>query len=65
MNHMKLTSIIPFIIVLMILVAAMYPSAEMVLATMLFSGIIVFVQVISVLKGEPSEAPDPIDIPEN
>jgi ABC-type microcin C transport system permease subunit YejE len=65
MEHMRLTRIIPFIIILMLLVAAMYPTAEMILGIMLFSGLIVFVQVIAVLKGEHTEAPDPIDIPEN
>ena len=63
MNYMKLTAIIPFIIALMILLAAMYPTPEMILAIMLLSGLIVFIQVISVLKGEPVEAKDPIDIP--
>lgn len=63
MDHMKLTRIIPFVIVLMLLVAAMYPTAEVVLGIMLFSGVIVFVQVISVLKGDPADAPDSIDVP--
>ncbi|NNF36006.1 MAG: hypothetical protein HKN68_17995 [Saprospiraceae bacterium] len=63
MDHMKLTRIIPFVIVLMLLVAAMYPTAEVILGIMLFSGLIVFVQVLAVLKGDPVEAPDSIDVP--
>ena len=65
MHAMKLTAIIPFVIVLMILLAAMYPSPEMILAIMMLSGLVVFIQVVAVLKGDPIEAKDPIDIPEN
>ena len=65
MEAMKITTIIPFIIVIMLLLAAMYPSPEMILAIMLFSGLIVFVQVMIILKGDPAEAKDPIDIPDN
>ena len=63
MHYMKLTAIIPFIIVLMILIAAMYPSPEMIMAIMLLSGLIVIIQVVSVLKGDPVEAKDPIELP--
>ena len=47
----------------MILIAAMYPSPEMIMAIMLLSGLIVIIQVVSVLKGDPVEAKDPIELP--
>jgi len=64
MNYIKIIYIIPFVVVVMLIIATAFPSPDTIMLALIFSFFIIVVQTIAVLKGDPEDISAIDEIPE-